>query len=106
VAVRESPEIAAVVLRIGAARAARDLETYSNGISRGPHFRGIGTDAEEFWESSGKFMKVRQVQVGELDRQGWTQAEATIDRVDAFEDGPVGWALMLLTVTTPMGGPW
>jgi class 3 adenylate cyclase len=103
VAVRESPEIAAVIQRVGGAWAARDFETWSHQISRTPHFRGIGTDAEEFWESSEKFLKVREVQAKELERQGWTQAEATVDRLDAFEDGSVGWALVLLTVQTPAG---
>lgn len=100
---RESPEIAAVIQRLGAAWASRDFETWSHQISRGPHFRGIGTDAEEFWESAEKFLKVREVQAKELDRQGWTQAEGSVDRLDAFEDGSVGWALVLLTVQTPAG---
>lgn len=90
-------------MRVGEAWASRDFETYANLISRGPHFRGIGTDADEFWESSEEFLKVRGVQSEELDRQGWSRAEATIDRLDAFEDGQVGWASMLLTIKTPVG---
>ena len=101
--VRESPEIAAVVVRIGEARGRRDFETYSSLISEGPHFRGIGTDADEFWDSTEKFLEVRQAQVEELDDQGWVQAEATLEQVEAFEDGPVGWALMLYTLKTPIG---
>ena len=102
-AVRESPEIAAVVVSIGEAWGRRDFETYSSLISNGPHFRGIGTDADEFWDSTEKFLKVRRVQVEELDEQGWVQAEATLERVEAFEDGPIGWALMLYTLRTPIG---
>jgi len=103
VAVRESAEIAAVVQRLGDAWGARDFETYSNLISRSPHFRGIGTDADEFWETAEKFLAVRQVQSGELAAQGWDQAEGTLERLDAFEDGPVGWASMLYALKTPNG---
>lgn len=102
-AVRESPEIAAVVRRIGEAWASRDLETYSNLISDGPHFRGIGTDADEFWESAEAFLGVRQVQAAELDGHGWSQAEGTLERLEAFEDGPIGWASMLYTIRSPIG---
>lgn len=100
---RESPEIAAVVQRIGEAWASRDYDTYSAQISTGPHFRGIGSDADEFWESSEKFLKVRRVQAEELHRQGWTQAEAVMERLEAFQDGSVGWASLLLRITTPAG---
>ncbi len=101
--VRESPEIAAVVRRVGEAWGARDLETYSNLISEGPHFRGIGTDADEFWGSAEEFLSVRRIQAAELDGQGWSQAEAKLERVDAFEDGQVGWASVLYTLKAPMG---
>lgn len=101
--VRESQEIAAVVRRIGEAWGARDFETYSNLISASPHFRGIGTDADEFWDSPEAFLQVRRVQSEELDRQGWGRAEATVERVDAFEDGAVGWASILVALDTPNG---
>lgn len=48
-------------------------------------------------------MKVRGGESEELDRQGWSRAKATIDRLEAFADGQVGWASMLLTITTPVG---
>ena len=51
-AVRPSPVIAAVVRRVGAAWAARDFVCYANQISDIPHFRAVGTDADEFWESA------------------------------------------------------
>lgn len=102
--VRDSPEIAAVVTRIGEAWGSRDFETYSKLISTSPQFRGIGTDAGEFWESADTFLGVRRVQAQELDSQGWSQAEATVERLDAFEDGRVGWASLLLTLQTPAGG--
>jgi len=103
VAVRESPEIAAVVQRVGEAWGARDFETYANQISSGPAFRGIGTDADEFWESAEQFLKVRRVQSEQLKRQGWSHAGATMERLDAFEDGQVGWASALYTLRTPVG---
>lgn len=101
--VRESPEIAAVVQRVGEAWGSRDFATFSNQISTGPHFRGIGTDAGEFWESAEKFLGVRRVQAEELSRQGWGHAEAVLERLDAFEAGQVGWASMLYTLRTPVG---
>jgi class 3 adenylate cyclase len=103
VPIRESPEIAAVVNRIGDAWAARDFETYANLISSGPHFRGIGTDVDEFSESAEKHLRVVRAQMDELTDQGWSRVDATVDRMDAFEDGPVGWASILLTVKTPVG---
>ena len=102
-AVRESPEVAAVVRRLGQAWGSRDFETYSNLISTGPHFRGIGTDADEFWDSSEQFLQVRRLQLGELDGQGWSEAQAVVERVEAFEDGSVGWALVLFRLQTPVG---
>ena len=102
-AVRESPEIAAVVQRIGEAWAARDFETYANQVSQSPHFRGIGTDADEFWDSADAFLRIRRVQTEELTAQGWGRSTATIERIDAFEDGPVGWASILLAIKTPAG---
>jgi hypothetical protein len=101
--IQESPEIAAVVMRIGDAWAARDFETYANLISSGPHFRGIGTDVDEFSESAEKHLRVVRAQMDELTDQGWSRVDATVDRMDAFEDGPVGWASILLTVKTPVG---
>lgn len=102
-AVRESPEIAAVVQRVGEAWGARDFETFSNLISTGPHFRGIGTDAAEFWESAETFLRVRRIQAEELNRQRWPQATATVERLDAFEDGSVGWASILVKIKAPAG---
>ena len=101
--IRESPEVAAVVQRIGEAWGARDFETYSNLISASPHFRGIGTDADEFWDSHETFLRVRRVQSEELDRQGWSRAHAVVQRVDAFEQGSVGWASILVAIDTPNG---
>lgn len=102
-AVRESPEIASVIRRLGEAWAARDYETYSHQISTSPHFRGIGTDADEFWASADAFLRVRRVQSEELTAQDWARSEATVDRIDAFEDGNVGWAVTLLTIHGPGG---
>lgn len=101
--VRESPEIAAVVRRIGEAWSSRDYDTYAGLISDSPHFRGIGSDADEFWESAESFLGVRRAQADELDKQGWGQSEAVADRLEAFEDGHVGWASWLLTIQTPAG---
>ena len=101
--VRESPEIAAVVRRIGEAWRVRDYETYSNLISNTPHFRGIGTDADEYWDTPEMFLRIRQVQLAELDAQRGSEGpvERTLERIDAFEEGSVGWATMLYALHTP-----
>jgi len=91
------------VLRVGEAFGSRDFETYANQVSADPSFRGIGTDAEEFWASADQFLNVRRVQLEELGQQGWSQADVTVERLDAFENGPVGWASMLYTLRTPVG---
>jgi adenylate cyclase len=101
--IQESPEIAAVVMRIGDAWNARDFETYANLISSGPHFRGIGTDVDEFWESAEKQLMIVRAQMEELTDQGWSRLDATVERLDAFEDGPIGWATALVTMKTPVG---
>ena len=98
--VMESPEIAALMQRIGWARA-RDFEAYSNLISDSPAFRGIGTDAHEYFDSAEKFLTVRRIQSDELHDQGWPDAQYTLERVDAFEHGDVGWASMLVSISTP-----
>jgi len=92
-----------VVRRIGESWGSRDYDTYSNLISKGSHFRGIGTDADEYWDGPESFLQIRQVQMEELSAQGWDRAEATLERVEAFEDGNVGWASMFYTITTPAG---
>ncbi len=102
-AVRESPEIAAVVLRVGEAWAARDFNTFSNLISKAGHFRGIGTDADEVWDSAEEFLGVRRVQSEELDGRGLDDVGATVERLDAFEDGNIGWASMQVSIETPSG---
>jgi adenylate cyclase len=103
VTVRESPEIAAAVLRMAKAWETRDFETYADLISAGPHFRGIGTDEDEFWESGEAFLGVRRVQSDELDSHGWAGAEATVERLEAFEAGQAGWASMFIKLRTPNG---
>lgn len=92
-----------MVRRLGEAWASRDFEAYSEQISSSPNFRGIGSDADEFWESAEQFLSARRIQADELDAQGGARAEGSLKRLDAFEDGSVGWASLLLALQTPAG---
>lgn len=100
---RESPEIGAVVRRIVGAWESRDYETHSNLITTGPHFRGIGIDAEEFWDGAEAFLGVHQVQAEELAGESGSHSQVTVERLEGFEEGRVGWASVLLTIKTPIG---
>lgn len=102
-AVRKSPEIGAVVRRIVEAWESRDYETQSNLITTSPHFRGIGVDAEEYWDGAEAFLRVHRVQAEELAAESGSHGAVTLERLDAFEEGRVGWASVLLTMRTPIG---
>jgi len=101
--VRESPEVGAVVRRIVEAWESRDYQTQSNLITTGPCFRGIGVDAEEFWDSAEAFLRVHRVQAEELAGESGSHGNVMLERVDGFEEGRVGWASVLLTMRTPIG---
>jgi class 3 adenylate cyclase len=81
----------------------RDYETQSNLITTGPYFRGIGIDAEEFWDGAEAFLRVHRVQAEELAGESGGHGGVTLERLDAFEEGRVGWASVLLTMRTPIG---
>ena len=96
--VRASPEIESVMRRVLDAWDTRDFETLSNLCVSGSHFRGIGTDANELWGSGEEFVGVRKTQAEEL-----LPIESVIESVEAFEDGSVGWAVTLGTISAPDG---
>lgn len=93
----ESSEIVAVMRRVIAAWNSRDIATFNNLYVSDERFRGIGTDAEEFWVGS-EFLAVRQAQFDEM-----PEFELRLDRIDAFEEGTVGWVASTGILATPTG---
>ena len=83
--------------RVWAAWHAGDLGTISNLFADSPSFMGIGSDSDEWWLGSDEFLRVRGTQFAEM-----PDYEIEIHDVAAFEDGPTGWAAVMLTMTTPV----
>jgi adenylate cyclase len=91
-----SPEIESVVRRMLRAWASLDgQDVLLNLVSSDSSFRGLGSDADELWVGPDEFLNVRQVQAVEME-----EPTHVVDRVEAFEDGEFGWALMFTTMTT------
>ena len=83
--------------RVVAAWNSRDIATFNNLYSSDNHFRGIGTDAEEYWVGS-EFLAVRQAQFEEMPK-----FELRLDRIEAFEENTVGWVVATGILATPTG---
>ena len=78
------------------------MATLSNLFVDGDQLRAIGTDADEWWVGADEFFRVRGTQFGEM-----PDFDLAVRELDAFEDGAVGWAVVLTelgtpTVTTPV----
>jgi len=73
------------------------MATISNVFARDPSFVYIGSDEDEWWVGGDEFLRVRGIQFDEM-----PHTPIVIHDVAAFEDGPVGWAAVLLTMTTPV----
>jgi adenylate cyclase len=84
-----SPELAAIVARRFAAWNARDLETLLNLYADDPAVLVIGTDPDEWWSGFSTLRTFVSAQSPELEDAG---AIVELDHVEAFADGPVGWA--------------
>lgn len=91
-----SPEVEAVVRRVIAAWQSRDIETMSNLFSSDPALRVTGFDPGERWVGPDEFLSIFRTQSGEW--PSWTEE---VTHVDAFQDGPFGWATIFSTLTTP-----
>lgn len=89
--------------RIVEAWGAHDFETFESLISRSAHFRAIGTDADEYWETAEEYLSVNRTQLAELEAEGWDLGDGTIRRLFAVEDGSVGWASMDYSLNTVDG---
>ena len=74
----------------------RDMATISNLFADDQSFLAIGSDSEEWWLGSEVFLRVRRTQFDEM-----PEYDIEIHDVAAFEDGSVGWAAALLTMSTP-----
>lgn len=83
--------------RVIAAWNERDLETFKNLYVSDDRFRGIGTDASEYWEGR-EFFAVREAQFNEMPDFVWR-----LDRVEAFEEDTVGWVASTGILTTSTG---
>ena len=95
---RPSPEIDSVLRRILAALDEKDFAALSNLFVDGASFRGVGTDADEWWVSGESFKRVLENQLEEMPRFAFD-----VTRIDAFEDGTVGWAAAGTTLRTTVG---
>ncbi|MGI9584846.1 MAG: adenylate/guanylate cyclase domain-containing protein [Acidimicrobiia bacterium] len=94
-----SPEIESVVRRMLRAWASfDDQDVLLNLLSSDPSVRGLGSDAGELWVGPEEFLNVRRVQAVEM-----AEPSHTIDRIEAFEEGAFGWAMMFTTMTTEEG---
>lgn len=82
---RQSSELAAVMRRIIAAFEAKDAETVRGLISQSADTLILGTDARE-WLYGLEAFEVTAAQVAEAPTYRWT-----IGRLEAFEEGNVGW---------------
>ena len=95
--IRQSPEIESLMRRVWVAWHERDMSTISNLFADEPSLVGIGSDSDEWWMGSDEFLRVRHTQFAEM-----PEYEITVNDVVAFEDGEVGWAAILLTMSTPV----
>jgi adenylate cyclase len=91
-----SPEVEAVVRRVIAAWQRRDFDTMSNLFSVDAALRVTGFDDDERWVGPDQFLSVFRAQAEE-----WPDWKEEVERVEAFEDGPFGWASLFGTMITP-----
>jgi class 3 adenylate cyclase len=90
-----SPEIESVTRRVLAAFETGDMATMANLVSSDPSLRVVGFAGDEWWEGPEEFLKIRETQIPEIG-----SLRLQVDKVDAFEDGPFGWAAISTTIVT------
>ena len=95
---KQSPEIEAVIRRLWDAALARDLPTISNLISREPAVRSIAMADDEWWAGHDLVVGLWDVRVAEA---GFKRIE--LERLEAFEEGSIGWAAGVATAVWPSG---
>jgi len=85
---KKSAEVESVVRRFLEARVAMDMEAMRSLHSGSEHLRLIGSD-DTWWDGQDAVVPAGG-SIGEPD--DWAVAESRILRIEAFEDGSVGWA--------------
>ena len=95
---KHSSEVEAVVRRFLAARVDGDVETMRNLHSDSDQLRLIGSDAHEWFQGHDEVVGIGEVHVRE-----WEIADATLLRLEAFENGETGWAAVEQQRTIPSG---
>ncbi len=90
-----SPEIEAVVRRVIRGWGSPSQAILVSLMSSDPSLRVLGSDVDELWVGPDEFFTVRQAQNVETGDPTFT-----IDSIEAFEEGPFGWAMMFTTMTT------
>jgi class 3 adenylate cyclase/ketosteroid isomerase-like protein len=96
VAAVPSPEIESVARRVLKAWGAADEAAMTNLFSPDATLRVLGFDLDEWWVGPASFHKIWQTQMEEM--PNWT---IEVERAEAFEDGPFGWATAFTTLVTP-----
>lgn len=93
-----SPEIESVMRRMVATYGTSDVEVLSNLFTSDASLRVLGTSPDEWWSGPDEVLRMRHVQGGEM-----LGAVAEIEKVEAFEDGPFGWATCFISLVTTEG---
>lgn len=75
-----------------------DVEALSNLFSSDASLRVLGTSPDEWWSGPDEVLRVRQIQGGEM-----LGTVVDIEEVEAFEDGPFGWATCFISLVTAEG---
>ena len=94
-----SVEIESVMRRMLSAYGTIDVETVSNLFSSDPSLRVLGSSPGEWWSGPEEVLGVLHIQGGEM-LGSW---KLEVDMVEAFEDGPFGWATCFCALVTPEG---
>ena len=97
-----SPEVVAVFRRIHQAALDGDWDTLRNLYSQSPAFRGIGTDADEFWDAK-EFLPIVQIQQEEQERAGISVVGFSVSHVEGYELGDVAWGAGTASTTFSNG---
>lgn len=85
---KKSPEVEAVVRRFLESRMANDMEAMASLHSGSEYLRLIGSDRDQWFQGNEAILPTG----GHGSSDAWTVSDSRLLRVEAYEDGPVGWA--------------
>lgn len=97
-AITPSPEIESVVRRALHVYTHGEDAAHANLFSADPSLRVLGFAEDEWWRGPEEVFQVRRAQAAEM-----PDMELDVHMVEGFEDGPLGWATLFVTMTTPEG---